>query len=262
MQKIRPSGALAALLVATLTPLPALAAVRVGVGVEQYRWQETFPSGAGADHEAGARETLFLRDTVALSPHLSMALSSRLAFGHPAYTGQTQAGIPIALSTTNVGLDSALLGVWHGAFLGRPADYALGLGYNVWDRSLHNPAAGTQLETWAVLYARAGFEVFQHRRAGWHAGADLIYPLRVTENLHLTALGGDANPALSPGRTVGYRLVGGYRFARHWDLSGYWQYQAYSRSGSRAVSFSGMSATVYQPRSVEDLYGLALAYHF
>ena len=261
MQTMRSPGALAALLVASLTPLPTCAAVRVGLGIEQYRWQETFPSGAAADREAGARETLFLRDSVVLSPHLSVALASKLAFGHPAYTGQTQAGVPISLSTTNVGIDSALLGVWHGAFLGQVADYALGLGYNLWDRDLHNPAGGDQLETWKVIYARAGLEVFQHRQSGWHAGADLIYPLRVTEDIHLTALGGDANPALSPGRTVGYRLTLGYRF-RHWDLSGSWQHQAYSRSAPMAVSFSGMPATVYQPRSVNDLYGVALAYRF
>ena len=262
MQKIRAPGALAALLAASLTPLPACAAIRVGLGVEQYRWQETFPSGAVADREAGARETLFVRDSVDLSRHLSVALSSKLALGHPAYNGQTQAGTPISLATTNVGIDSALLGVWHGTFLGQAADYALGLGYNVWDRDLHNPVEGDQLKTWAVVYARAGMEVFQRRRSGWHAGAALIYPLRVTENVHLAALGGDTNPALSPGRSLGYRLAGGYRFARHWDLSGYWQYQAYARSSGVAVSFSGTPATVYQPRSVEALYGLDLAYRF
>lgn len=259
MQKM--PRALAALLLATFTPLPAFAAVQLGLGVEQYRWQESFRSGAAADHEAGERNTLSLRDEIPVSSHLSVALSSTLAVGHPAYTGQTQAGVPISLSTTNIGLNSALLGVWHGALVHRPADYVLGLGYNLWDRDLHNPVGGDQLETWKVIYARAGLEVFQHRAFGWHAGADLIYPLRVTEDIHLTALGGNANPALSPGRTVGYRLTLGYRF-RHWDLSGSWQHQAYSRSAPMAVSFSGMPATVYQPRSVNDLYGVALAYRF
>ena len=260
MQKI--PMALLTLGLAALTPLPTYAAVSIGAGIEQYRWQETFPSGASADREQGSRYALFLGDEIPLGERLSVVLRSKLALGHPGYTGQTQAGMPVVASTDSLGLNNTLLGVFHATLLHHPADYSVGLGYDFWQRDIHNPAGGDQTEDWLVEYVQAGTEIHQHRNRGWHGGVVLTYPLRITENIHLAALGGDSNPPLSPGRELGYGLDAGYRFTRHWDISGYWQHRSYAKSPGVAVSFSGVPATVYQPRSVNDLYGLALAYRF
>lgn len=260
----QPSLILASLVLGTVAwvPLPAWAGFSLGAGVEQYRWQETFPSGAAADREQGARYALFLRDELPLDQRLSVVLRSKLYSGHPGYAGQTQVGVPISAATDSLGLDNALLGVFHATLLHRPVDYSAGVGYDLWRRDIRNPAGGDQVEDWAVTYARAGIELFEHRHRGWHGGADLTYVLHVSENLHLTELGGDANPGLSPGGALGYGLNAGYRFDRHWDLAGYWRHRSFSRSPAVQASFSGTPATVYQPKSVNDLYGVALAYRF
>jgi hypothetical protein len=133
-----------------------------------------------------------------------------------------------------------------------------GLGLDYWTRKLSE----TQSEDWSVVYARLGAALGGRTTQGWFAGGGVKYPIYVDEDAHLTHIGFDSSPRLHPiGAFSPYADIG-YRFGRHWTLSGYYDSYRFKESLKARTTMGGTSFLVFQPTSKVDTLGLRLHYHF
>ncbi len=133
-----------------------------------------------------------------------------------------------------------------------------GLGLDYWIRKLSE----TQSEDWSVVYARLGAALGGRTTQGWFAGGGVKYPVYVDENAHFTDIGFDSNPRLHPiGAFSAYADIG-YRFGRHWTLSGNYDSYRFKESPKARTTSGGLPYNVWQPTSSVNTVGLRLHHHF
>jgi len=133
-----------------------------------------------------------------------------------------------------------------------------GLGLDYWTRKLSE----TQSEDWSVVYARLGAALGGRTTRGFFAAGGMKYPIYVAEDAHLTDIGFDSNPRLHPiGAFSPYADIG-YRFGRHWTLSGYYDSYRFKESFKASTTKGGVGYFVWQPTSKVDTVGLRMYYHF
>ena len=133
-----------------------------------------------------------------------------------------------------------------------------GLGLDYWTRKFSE----IQSEDWSVVYGRLGAALGGGTAQGWFAGGGVKYPIYVDEDAHFTDIGFDSNPRLHPlGATSAYADIG-YRFGRHWTLSGYYDSYRFKESLKAGTTRGGLALLVWQPASTAKAVGLRLQHHF
>jgi len=138
-------------------------------------------------------------------------------------------------------------------------DAVLALGADLWRRQL----SSDQMEDWTVIYARFGAELApQPHKPGLIASVGLKYPVYTNENAHLTDIGFDQNPTLTPGKDWSAYASIGYRIDGHWSVLGFYNSYRFQQSQSVQVTSGGTVYNVYQPKSSMDVLGLSLLYSF
>ena len=123
--------------------------------------------------------------------------------------------------------------------------------------------ASDQMEDWGVVYARLGVELGpQAGKPGWIAAGGLKYPFYTYENAHLTDLGFDQNPTLTPGKEWSAYASIGYRIGAHWSVVGYYDSYRFQQSASVQATLNGQQYSIYQPKSSMDVLGVQVLYTF
>ncbi|MDE3021378.1 MAG: hypothetical protein KGI54_05915 [Pseudomonadota bacterium] len=249
-------------LLLAMSPL-AHASWKVGSGVEQFNWHEYASNGSLLDKEQGARYDLFASYLQNGNEGLLFGWHGKFYTGDPTYNGATQLGVPYNSDSQYNGLNNELLAVYRTRLDSKRVDWTTGLGYDMWRRGTRNTLLGmTQNEDWNVVYAKFGGEIYQHAHSGWHGGGGVRYTLYTSENSHFDALGASSNPSLSPGKSYGYDVNGGYRINRHWDFTAYYSYTRFTQSSPVSLSFGGLAASAFQPLSVQKDIGANISYQF
>ncbi|MEA3194349.1 MAG: hypothetical protein QOD26_2682 [Betaproteobacteria bacterium] len=233
----------------------ARAAWEANVKAERFRWAEsTQPSVT----ETGPRFGIGAAWTQDRERGLLFGWRGELYGGSVHYSGAElfPPNRPISGTTEYTGVINELQATYRSA--GGGAALIAGLGLDYWNRQLTD----IQKEEWWVTFARLGGEFGNRTREGFFAGAGVKYPVYIAEDAHLTDIGFDQNPTLHPGREASLYGEAGYRFARRWTLSAYYDSYRFKESPGERVTRGGSTFIVFQPRSVVDTYGLRLHLHF
>jgi hypothetical protein len=139
-------------------------------------------------------------------------------------------------------------------------DAVLAAGADLWRRQFQG---SDQQEDWGVVYARLGAELGpQLGKPGWLAAVGLKYPVYTYENAHLTDIGFDQNPTLTPGKDWSAYASVGYRFGAHWSVVGYYDSYRFQQSASVQATLNGTQYSIYQPKSSMDVLGIQVLYSF
>jgi len=146
-----------------------------------------------------------------------------------------------------------------------------GLIVDYWNRQL----SSVQHEQYWIASARLGLNFDRRQSQGWFGGGGFKYPFWTRQDAHLTEIGFNANPHLEPKGSLSLYADLGYRFTRHWSLTGY--YDSYRFNASDATqrlinpAIEGCTAVapdpaggcrIFQPQSRQDSFGLRLQYSF
>jgi hypothetical protein len=236
----------------------ARAELTLYAGVEYFDWNEsTTPS---------VRET----GPLALAGVILLQDRERgLLFGYRAeiYTGQVNyngadlfTDAPVTGTTQYFGvLNEGQLRYRVPVTSSQHVDGVLSVGADVWRRQL----SPDQMEDWAVFYARLGAELGpQAGKAGWIGALGIKYPVYTYENAHLTDIGFDQNPTLSPGGNLSAYASFGYRFGAHWSVAGFYDSYRFQQSPAVQATSGGTLYDIYQPKSSMDVYGITVLYTF
>ncbi len=209
------------------------------VKVERFRWAESTQPGVT---ETGPRFGVGLAWTQNRDSGWLFGWRGELYGGSVTYSG-AQLFPPNNPVSGSSGGGAALVG---------------GLGLDYWNRQLTD----IQSEEWWVAFVRLGGELGNRSRSGPFAGAGVKYPIYIVEDAHLNDIGFDQNPKLYPGRAPSVYAELGYRFARQWTLTGYYDSYRFKQSPGESVTSGGVPFIVFQPESKVDTYGLRLHLHF
>ena len=139
------------------------------------------------------------------------------------------------------------------------SDILAGLGIDAWRREL----SSIQREDYLVAYLRAGVEFDSVSAGTWLGGLGVKYPFWIKEDAHLTNIGFDSNPELSPGGKASAYAHLGYRFRRQWSVVGYADGYRFSKSDSVTVNEIRRgfgTVTLVQPASDMLFLGIKLEY--
>ena len=146
-----------------------------------------------------------------------------------------------------------------------------GLVLDYWNRQL----SSVQREQYWIASARLGLNFDRREAKGWYGGGGLKYPLWTRQDAHLTDIGFNANPHLEPKGTLSLYADIGYRFTRHWSMTGYYDSYRFNESNAtqRLINPAIQGCTgvapdpaggcrIFQPQSKQDSFGLRLQYSF
>jgi hypothetical protein len=225
------------------------------VHYERFRWAEsTTPGVTETGQRAGIGGSWIQNKTTGWVA----AYHGELYGGSVHYSGAYLfSGAPAEGTTTYSGILNELNGIYRFSDE-RGFQLVSGLGIDYWTRQL----SADQAEDWLVLYARLGAAFGGRTSRGFFAGAGVKYPVYVTEDAHFTDIGFDSNPRLHPrGAASSYAEIG-YRFGRHWILSGYYDSYRFKESPKEHTTSGTVNFLVWQPTSSVDTYGLRLHYAF
>ncbi|HUQ26687.1 MAG TPA: hypothetical protein VM140_13540 [Burkholderiales bacterium] len=247
--------ALVILLILAAASGAARAAWEANVKLERFRWAESTQPGVT---ETGPRFGIGAAWTQDRDSGLLFGWRGELYGGSVHYSGAElfPPNRPISGTTEYTGIINELQAIYRSA--GGGAALIAGLGFDYWNRQLTD----IQSEEWYVTFARLGGELGNRARSGFFAGAGVKYPVYIAEDAHLTDIGFDQNPTLHPGRAPSLYGEIGYRFARNWTLSGYYDSYRFRESPGERVTGGGASFIVFQPESKVDTFGLRLHLHF
>ena len=247
--------ALAVLLSLLAASGAARAEWETNVKVEHFRWAESTQPGVT---ETGPRFGIGAAWTQNKDSGLLFGWRGELYGGSVQYSGAQlfPPNNPVSGTTEYSGIINELQARYRTA--GGGAALFAGLGLDYWNRQLTD----IQSEEWWVTFVRLGGELGNRSRSGFFAGAGVKYPIYVVEDAHLDDIGFDQNPKLYPGRTASFYGELGYRFARQWTLTGYYDSYRFKQSPGESVTAGGVPFIVFQPESKVDTFGLRLHLHF
>jgi hypothetical protein len=221
--------------------------------LERFRWAE---STTPAVTETGPMYGIGLNWTQDKQLGWLAAYRGELYWGSVDYRGSFLfTGEPATGTTTYSGMrhEAQAIHRFAGSW-----EFVAGLGLDLWTRDL----GGGQTEDWTVAFARLGAEAGGRATRGWFAAGGLKVPVYTSEDAHLTSIGFDQNPTLKPGKSPSAYAELGYRFSRHWTLSGYYDSYRFAESRREPVTMGGQRFLVFQPESKVDSWGVKLYYHF
>jgi hypothetical protein len=207
------------LVVAGTVCLPAVshAQLTLSAGLEYLQWEEdTTP----AVTEDGLVLALGIGYTQKRDSGFLLGYRGRLWTGVVDYEGSRLFTGQAVTSTTNyLGLTNELQGRWRRPLKDNKyrSDILAGFGIDAWRREL----SSVQREDYLVAYVRAGLEFDSSFKNTWLAGAGVKYPFWVKEDAHLTDIGFDSNPELSPGASFPPMLISAIALApsgASWDM--------------------------------------------
>lgn len=252
MKTVSALASLLLLAVSALVSLPAHAQLRVSIGTEFFSWKEdTRPEvkETGALLSAGAEYTM-PKDAGFLP-----AYRGRLYGGEVSYEGATlfPPNTPIQSQTRYIGMSNEGQVRYRFDVRGsRSADLVLGVGVDVWQRTLSR----SQKEDFVIGFARLGVET-EAKGPGWLAGAGVKMPFYTWEDAHLTDIGFTSNPNLKPGKKPSPYLHVGYRFQDPLAIVFYVDSFRFSQSPYETVNHVTQGGNlVYQPAS--DRYSVGV----
>jgi len=226
-----------------------------GIHYERFRWAESTTPGVT---ETGPRAGIDVSWIQNKKSGWVAAYHGELYGGSVHYDGAFLfSGAPVDGTTNYSGILNELQGIYRFSDE-RGFQLVGGIGIDSWTRQLSED----QAEDWAVVYARLGAAFGGRTTRGWFAGGGVKYPIYVEEDAHLTDIGFDSNPRLHPGRAASLYAEIGYRFGRHWILSGYYDSYRFKESPKASTTSGGLSFLVFQPASSVDTFGLRLHYAF
>jgi hypothetical protein len=236
----------------------ARAELTVFAGVEYFNWQEETTPSVQETGPLLAGGLIWIQDR---EQGLLFGYRGEIYFGQVNYSGaELFTGTP---ATTNV----EYFGVLNEGQLryrfplkgNEHLDAVLAAGADLWRRQF----PGNQMEDWAVLYARLGAELGPRPgKPGWLAAVGLKYPVYTHENAHLTDIGFDQNPTLTPGKDWSAYASIGYRISAHWSVVGYYDSYRFQQSSSVQATFNGQQFSIFQPQSSMDVIGVQVLYSF
>jgi hypothetical protein len=225
-------------------------------GIEMLNWDEdTSP----AVSESGPMLAFRVAYTQQADSGFLLGYQGELWGGTAEYTGSTLFGnAPITGTTGYFGFGNEVQARFRRQLKNSyRRDLLASLGLDLWTRELST----IQSEDYAVIYARAGFEIDSVSPKTWLFALGLKYPLWVREDAHLTDIGFDRNPELNPGGKVSLYGQAGYRFSRKWKVVGYFDSYRFAESDGESVNeiANGIGAvTVFQPASDMLIVGIRL----
>jgi len=240
-----------------IAPL-ARAELTVYGGVEYFDWHESTTPSVQETGPLALGGLIWLQDR---DRGLLFGYRGEIYAGSVNYDGANLfTGAPLQSTTQYLGMSNeAQLRYRIPAGRTEHVDVMLSLGADIWNRQL----SSDQNETWLVGYTRLGLELApQAATAGWIASIGLKYPFYVHENAHLTDIGFDQNPTLSPGGNVSGYVSFGYRFGGHWSVVGFYDSYRFLQSSTVQVTSGGAVFDVYQPKSSMDVVGVTVLYSF
>ena len=257
---MRVSGWMTVAVLCMAAVAPARAEFTLAGGIEYFSWvEDTSPIGV---KENGPLLAFDIGYTTDQAKGFVFAYRGHFYAGQVDYEGALlfAPSVPVSATTNYVGAANEAQLRWRVPIeRGYRMDILGGLGLDLWQRQL----SADQVEDYTVVYARLGVEVSSGRALGWLAAGGLKYPLYTREDAHLTDVGFDQNPILTPGKSVSAFARLGYRFTPHWTLIGYYEGYRFSQSNEEPVSIGGVFAGwVSQPASNMNVFGLSLQYTF
>lgn len=252
---------IAAVVVACLTPLSAHAQLTVSAGIEVFDWEEDTSPVVSEDGELLA---LAIGYTQKADSGFLLGYRGKLWTGTVDYNGSTLFGnIPITGSTGYIGLTNEVQ-----ARIRKPLDSVnyrrdtlIALGLDWWRREL----SSIQKEDFTVLYLRAGMGIDSADSKTWLLEVGAKYPLWVREDAHLTNIGFDSNPRLSPGGRISFFGKAGYRLTHNWNFIAYIDGHRFAQSQSEPVNEVAIGlgqVSVFQPASDMLIIGFRLEHVF
>jgi hypothetical protein len=261
---------LGALLAAALTAsAPAWAGWGITADVERFRWSE---SSAPSVTETGPMFGIGARYTQNRDAGWLFGWRGRLYFGSVDYNGALlDASAPATGRTDYSGIVNEVQAIYR--LPGSPAGLELvgGLIWDYWNRQL----TVFQKEQYWIASLRVGLNADRRQPTGWFGGAGVKYPFYTRQDAHLTDIDFNANPRLKPKGDFSLYADAGYRFTRHWSLTGY--YDSYRFGESDPTPFlvnpfvrgctgvppdDARGCQLVQPASKVDSLGLRLQYTF
>ena len=241
----------------------ANAASSIGIGAEDYHWQETIDGSSISPEESGLRYSIHAKWAQDRDHGLLFGYRGKLYAGRVHYdTFTQQTYTPVATTTEYSGATHEGQLSYRSSAADFKLDYVAGLGLDTWQRNIDNNGYN-QIEDFLIIYLRGGLNLERPAQAtGWHGGGGVKYPIFTWEDAHLDRLGYTSNPTLSPGKDISLYAELGYRINQHWDISGYYDSWRFKRSATVTASRGGMLYGIYQPASSMDAYGLRVMYSF
>lgn len=243
------------------------AAMEGGLGVEHFDWKEFDGSGSQLLKEFGPRLALNFNWTQDKKDDKGLLFGYRgkLYGGTVRYNGATFGGTPVVTDTEYLGMSHEGQAIFRYDYARGKLDYAIGLGWDNWRRSIRNDALNLdQIEDYNIYYLRLGASYDHPGKSGLHGGAGIKHTLHATEDAHLNDLGYRQNPTINPGKSLTAYAELGYRLSNtKWDLVGY--YDSYTFSASDPVTTQtslGSNVQFYQPKSEMKLLGFKAVYSF
>ena len=225
------------------------------VHYERFRWVESTDPRVT---ETGPRVGIGLSWIQNKSSGWLAAYHGELYGGSVHYSGAYLfSGAPAEGTTSYAGILNEVNGIYRFSDE-RGFQLVSGLGIDYWKRKLSE----TQSEDWSVVYARLGAAFGGRTTRGWFAAGGVKYPIYVEEDAHFTDIGFDSNPRLHPGGAFSAYADIGYRFGRHWTLSGYYDSYRFKESFKASTTSGGVNYLVWQPTSSVNTVGLRLHHHF
>ena len=236
----------------------ARAELTVFAGVEYFNWQEDTTPAVQETGPLLAGGLMWIQDK---QQGLLFGYRGEVYFGQVNYSGaELFTGAPATSQVEYSGVLNEGQLRYRFALRGNEhLDAVLAAGADLWRRQF----PGDQMEDWAVVYARLGVELGpQAGKPGWTAAGGLKYPFYTYENAHLTDIGFDQNPTLTPGKEWSAYASIGYRIGAHWSVVGYYDSYRFQQSASVQATLNGQQFSIYQPKSSMDVLGVQVLYSF
>jgi hypothetical protein len=239
-------------------PAVARAELTVFAGVEYFNWQEDTTPSVQETGPLLVGGLIWIQDK---EQGLLFGYRGEIYFGQVNYNGADQSGAPVTTNVDYFGLlNEGQLRYRFPLRGGEHLDAVLAAGADLWRRQF---PSYSQTEDWGVIYARLGVELGPRpAKPGWLAAVGLKYPVYTYENAHLTDIGFDQNPTLTPGKDWSAYASIGYRINAHWSVAGYYDSYRFQQSASVQATSNGIPYSIYQPKSSMDVLGVQVLYSF
>jgi hypothetical protein len=244
------------ILVSWLAAAPARADVTLSATTEHFDWSEdTSPFRVEED---GPRFALGLDVAPRRTTGVRLAYRGKVYAGRVGYDGAHLFAPTIPISGHTVYFGTTQQGQVRVAIV-EPVDFLGSLDWDLWRREL----SAQQTEDYGVLSIRLGAEHRDTDQHPWRFGAGIKVPFWAREDPHLTQLGFDQDPILSPGRSTSPYAEVGRRLSSRWMVSAYWDTFRFTQSQDLTITQRGRQrATFHQPASQLSLIGLSLERDF
>ncbi len=241
-----------------LVAAAARAELTVFGGLEYFNWQEETTPSVQETGPLFAGGLIWIQDK---EQGLLFGYRGELYFGQVNYNGaELFTGAAVSTNVEYFGVLNEGQMRYRFPLRGNEhLDAVLAAGADLWRRQF----PGNQMEDWGVVYARLGAELGPRPgKPGWLAAVGLKYPVYTRENAHLTDIGFDQNPTLTPGKDWSAYASIGYRIGSHWSVVGYYDSYRFRQSTSVQATLNGRQFSIFQPQSSMDVLGIQVLYSF